>query len=399
MLDMTIEHCHTGFEAASVPKTVMQRCLPWKVQRRLFAAQVGLGALLLFLFVTNTAFAHGVAAGDAELVSHGAGVRAATFLWLGAKHMVTGYDHLLFLAGVVFYLRSLRQVAAYVTLFAVGHSLTLVSFVLLSVRVDPSVVDAVIALSVVYKAVENLGGLPRWVRIDPRAAVFAFGLVHGVGLASKLQTLRLARDGLLANLVAFNVGVELGQLVALSALVLALLLWRRRADFVSEAALGNRVLVALGFVLFGAQLSSYLTEPAVLAASNTVATSPTFAHPFRRDVIDIPLGLGAELEYKLAMAAGDVVVYSWSVVGEGKVYFEFHGESTDAPVPHVESYRTEDGAHASHGSLAATFAGIHGWYLLNDSEAPIVVRLAVAGYYELAPQFAQVGAVRVDLSR
>lgn len=364
-------------------------------------------ALLPLFFVAHTAFAHGVAAGDADLVSHGAGVRAATFVWLGAKHMVTGYDHLLYLAGVVFYLRSLRQVAAYVTLFAVGHSLTLVSFVLLSVRVDATVVDAVIALSVVYKAVENLGGLPRWVRIDPRAAVFFFGLVHGVGLATKLQTLRLASDGLLPNLLAFNVGVELGQLAALSVLLLALSLWRRllaRApahrggDFATQAAFGNRVLVALGFVLFGAQLSSYLTEPTVQQARASDSSSPSFVSPFRRDVIDIPLGLGAELEYKLAMAAGDVVVYSWSVLGEGKVYFEFHGESNATP-PHVESYRTEDGARASHGSLTAKFAGIHGWYLLNDSETPIVVRLEVAGYYELSPLFAQVGAVRADLAR
>jgi HupE / UreJ protein len=215
-------------------------------------------SLLLSWLLAGSALAHGVASGDAEFVSHGVGARVPAFVYLGAKHMVTGYDHLLFLAGVVFLLRSLRQVVGYVTLFALGHSLTLISFVLLSWRVNATLVDAVIALSVVYKALENLGALVAPYRPDPRAAVFGFGLIHGMGLASKLQTLELSSDGLLANLLAFNVGVELGQLCALSLLVLALAAWRRLPSFGRYAVLTNQWLLMLGFVLVEYQLATYL---------------------------------------------------------------------------------------------------------------------------------------------
>lgn len=265
----------------------------------------------------------------------------------------------------------------------------MISFVLLSWRVNPGLIDAVIALSVVYKALENLNALPARTRPDPRAAVFVFGLVHGMGLASKLQSLRLARDGLVTNLLAFNGGVELGQLCALAVLVAGLALWARRPSFVASAARVNRGLAACGLVLLGVQLSNY--EHGDLSAA--AQPSQLFTHAARNDLVEIPLGLGAELEYKLAMEAGDVLVYSWQVVGAGKVYFEFHGEASGGDAPHVESYEIGDGVHESYGVLRATFGGVHGWYLLNDSDTPIVVRLHASGFYQLAPQFASVGRV------
>ncbi len=172
--------------------------------------------------VASVASAHGVAGGDAQYLESVTGVQLFPLMYLGAKHMVTGYDHLLFLAGVIFFLYRLKDVALYVTLFAVGHSVTLLVGVLGGVHANAYVVDAIIGLSVVYKALENIGAFKRMgIHINSRAAVFAFGLAHGFGLSTKLQDLRLSTDGLVGNIVAFNVGVELGQFAALAVILLA----------------------------------------------------------------------------------------------------------------------------------------------------------------------------------
>jgi hypothetical protein len=173
--------------------------------------------------------------------------------------MVTGYDHLLFLAGVIFFLYRLKDVALYVTLFAIGHSTTLLLGVLAGIHANAYVVDAIIGLSVVYKAFENIGGWQRLgVNIDTRAAVLLFGLAHGFGLSTKLQELTLARDGLVANMIGFNVGVELGQFAALGLILLAFNVLRRSASFTRNAYVANVVIMAAGFVLFGYQLTSYV---------------------------------------------------------------------------------------------------------------------------------------------
>src|SRR5215212_7889342 len=154
-----------------------------------------------------------VAGGDASYLESVTGVQLFPFVYLGAKHMVTGYDHLLFLFGVIFFLYRMKDVALYVTLFAVGHSVTLLYGVLAGTHANPYVIDAIIGFSVVYKALENLDAFERWFGFKPdaRAAVLLFGLAHGFGLATKLQEFSLSPEGLVANIVAFNVGVEAGQ--------------------------------------------------------------------------------------------------------------------------------------------------------------------------------------------
>ena len=221
-----------------------------------YARHPALLGLLLWLPVL--AVAHGVAVRDAGFIEQAAGAHFIPFAYLGAKHMVTGYDHLLFLAGVIFFLYRVREVALYASLFALGHSLTLLGSVWLGWRADAFLVDALIGLSVVYKGFENLGGL-RELRlpIDPRWAVLAFGLVHGLGLATKLQALALSPDGLLINLVGFNVGVELGQLAALTVMVLLFTLWRSSSRFAQQARWANTLLMIAGFVLCGYQLAGY----------------------------------------------------------------------------------------------------------------------------------------------
>ena len=211
------------------------------------------------LAFATTAYAHGVAEGDQGYIEQTSGPQIMAFLYLGAKHMVTGYDHLLFLFGVIFFLYRAKDVAAYVTLFAVGHSTTLLAGVWFGTNVSSYAVDAIIGLSVVYKALDNLGAYQRWFGFQPntKAAVLIFGFFHGFGLATKLQEFSLSPDGLLTNLIAFNVGVEIGQFLALGAILIAMGYWRRTASFGRFAFAANVALMTAGFVLFGYQLTGY----------------------------------------------------------------------------------------------------------------------------------------------
>lgn len=202
--------------------------------------------------------AHGVSASDQDLITQGR--QLAVFIYLGAKHMVTGYDHLLFLFGVIFFLYRLRDVAAYVTIFAVGHSMTLLYAVLSGTHVNPFIIDAIIGFSVVYKAVDNIGGLERLLGFQPntKAAVMIFGLFHGLGLGTKLQDFSLSPDGLVPNILAFNVGVEAGQILGLSAILIVMGFWRRSTRFTHHAYAANVAVMTCGFVLVGYQLAGYV---------------------------------------------------------------------------------------------------------------------------------------------
>jgi hypothetical protein len=220
-------------------------------------------ALLAFSLIaptllTQAAFAHAIGGRDAAFVQATVGADPFPFLYLGAKHMVTGYDHLLFLFGVIFFLYRLKDILLYVTLFSLGHSTTLILGVLFDLGVSSHLVDMVIGLSVCWKAFDNLGGFRKmgW-EPDQRIAVGGFGLIHGLGLATKLQALGLNDDGLLANLIAFNIGVEIGQLVALSLILAAMTLWRTTKSFGRFATAANALLFLAGVVLAGEQLAGY----------------------------------------------------------------------------------------------------------------------------------------------
>jgi hypothetical protein len=224
--------------------------------------RTGLRWLPLLLFLTvlpQPVVAHVIAGKDAAFVAATQGVDWIPFLYLGAKHMVTGVDHLAYLAGVVFFLHRLREVFLYVSLFAIGHSTTLIIGVLNGIDVSPWMVDAVIGLSVCYKALENLGAFTHvGFQPDMRLAVLLFGLVHGFGLATRVQALDPDPNGLVGNLIAFNVGVELGQLLGLSLILSVGLLWRGHAGFTRSAVVANGLLFVTGVVLTGVQISAAL---------------------------------------------------------------------------------------------------------------------------------------------
>ena len=225
-------------------------------------ASLVLAVAFTVLALTPAIEAHGVAGKDALFLQSLQGLAIGPLMYLGAKHMVTGYDHLAFLVGVVFFLYRMKDILVYVSLFTLGHSITLLAGVLGQVRVDPYLIDAIIGLSVVYKAFDNVDGFRSFVRFQPdgRVAVFTFGLFHGLGLATKLQEFALSPTYLLGNLVSFNVGVEIGQAIALSSVVIVIAFWRASSGFKRMALITNGGLMAIGLLLIAYQLSGYFLQ-------------------------------------------------------------------------------------------------------------------------------------------
>lgn len=223
---------------------------------------VMLFCVLIWLAVPGQAWAHGVADGDKGYIQEINGVNLISFLYLGAKHMVTGYDHILFLLGIVFFLYKMKHIAIYVSLFALGHSTTMLLGVFFNFGINSFLIDAIIGLSIVYKALDNLGAYQSWFGVQPntKLATLIFGFFHGLGLASKVLDYEISPDGLLPNLLAFNVGVEIGQLMALALIVIAMGFWRLSPSFFKHAYSANVILMASGFVLIGFQLTGYFVS-------------------------------------------------------------------------------------------------------------------------------------------
>ena len=182
------------------------------------------------------------------------------YIELGATHMITGYDHLLFLFGVIFFITSFKEIVKFITAFTIGHSITLVFATLYEIQANYYLVDAVIALTVIYKAFDNLDGFKRYLNTNSPnllGMVFAFGLIHGFGLSTRLQMLPLADEGLVLRILSFNVGVELGQIVALSIMLIFLSSWRKMESFQRLSNASNVLLMLAGFFLLNMQLHGY----------------------------------------------------------------------------------------------------------------------------------------------
>lgn len=217
---------------------------------------------MMLMLSASLASAHGVDDNTRTFLQQNTGVQFVPFLYIGAKHMITGYDHLLFLVGVIFFLYRSREVLLYVSLFTLGHSITLLSGVLANIQVNAYLIDAIIGLSVLYKGFDNLGGFKRVLGFQPdtRYAVLIFGLFHGFGLATKLQEFHIPEEGLLTNLIAFNIGVEIGQFAALAIILILISAWRHSATFGRFAVLTNAFLMASGVMLTGYQLTGYFSS-------------------------------------------------------------------------------------------------------------------------------------------
>lgn len=233
---------------------------PWARER--LASWAASVLLLVLALSTTDALAHAVTQGDKGYIQEISGVNLLPFVYLGAKHMMTGYDHILFLFGVIFFLYRLSHIGIYVSLFALGHSLTMILGVYFGIGINSYLIDAIIGLSVVYKALDNLGAFQRWLGFQPntKAATLIFGLFHGFGLATKVLEYQISPDGLVPNLLAFNVGVELGQLLALAVILIGMSYWRRTPSFLRHAYSANVVMMSAGFVLVGMQMTGYFVS-------------------------------------------------------------------------------------------------------------------------------------------
>ena len=216
--------------------------------------------VLAGLLIPGPMSAHNVSKQDASFVQSNEGPAIVPFIYLGAKHMVTGYDHLAFLVGVIFFLYRMKDIVLYVSLFTLGHSITLLAGVFGGIHANPYVIDSIIGFSVVYKAFDNMDGFKRIFRFQPntKLAVLIFGLFHGFGLATKLQDLDLSRVGLVTNIISFNVGVEIGQVLALTGVLIVLSIWRTRSGYLRHALATNTALMAVGFLLAGYQIAGYI---------------------------------------------------------------------------------------------------------------------------------------------
>lgn len=229
---------------------------PWR-WRRVVALSWSIAIIAVALLLTAEAvLAHAVTLGDKGYIQETTGVQIIPFLYLGAKHMVTGYDHILFLFGVIFFLYGMKEIGIYVTLFAIGHSVTMLAGVWFNFGINSYIIDAIIGFSVVYKALDNLGAFQKWFGVKPntKVATLIFGFLHGFGLSSKILDYNISPDGLLPNLLAFNVGVEIGQLTALAAILVVMNRWRAMPAFGRQAYTVNVIMMGLGFFLMGFQL-------------------------------------------------------------------------------------------------------------------------------------------------
>lgn len=372
--------------------------------------------LLIFGALAQIAHAHGMSEAEKQAIIDGGNLR---YMWLGATHMLSGYDHLAFVFGIIFFLKSFRDIAKYVTAFTVGHSVTLIFATFQAIQINYFLIDAVIGLSVSYIAFTNIDGFRKYWNVKPPnmlLMILALGLIHGCGLSTRLQLLPLSSDnvGLLLNIISFNVGVELGQVSALALMLLFVAAWRKGRNFQTLSLIANYALILWGGYLFLMQMHGYAHEnnpelnaaavvsegrntagdsavetadpPKAEAASaeardEPVETADTPQAPLWSDPIVITLPARSSKEYKISMIKNASMEYSWET-DNGMLYSVFHGEPKGDTTGY---YKT----HAKHtveryqGSFTAPFEGTHGWYFKNNSKDQIVVTVKLKGEYSL----------------
>ena len=343
--------------------------------------------LLAFLF-SDQVLAHGMSEEEKQSIIDGGNW---SYLWLGATHMLSGYDHLAFVFGIIFFLTSFRDIAKYVTAFTVGHSVTLIYATFNAIQLNYFLIDAIIGLSVCYIAFANLDGFRKYLSINPPnmlVMIILLGLIHGFGLSTRLQALPLSEDQLLMNIISFNIGIELGQIGALVIMLLLIATWRKTHFFQTFSVITNYTLILLGGLLFLMQMHGYehtvnaeelagaITEEAApsLKAQRPVDDSPTW-----KETVTITIPARGDKEYKLYVDKGNSFSYAWQTDGE-PLYFDFHGEPANDTTGYFESFARSTDTQAS-GAITASFSGTHGWYWKNTTRDPVVVTLNTGGDY------------------
>jgi len=344
--------------------------------------------------LTSVAYGHGMSEAEKQAIIEGGNLR---YLWLGATHMLSGYDHLAFVFGIIFFLKTFRDIAKYVTAFTVGHSITLIIATFKGVQLNYFLIDAIIGLSVSYIAFSNIDGFRKYLNMKPpnmMLMIVGLGLIHGCGLSTRLQQLPLSEGagGLLLNIISFNVGVELGQISALAIMLVVIAVWRNRRSFQTFSLIANYFLIIWGGYLFLMQMHGYAhtnnpEEFAVTAAATesrdatTMSAAESPAEAPWGEPITVTLPGKADTEYKIAVQADAVMEYSWTT-DKGKLFFDFHGEPINGEAGYFESYK-KDTLESDQGSFTAPFEGTHGWYWKNSNPHTVVITLKLKGNYKL----------------
>ena len=361
-------------------------------KRNLFFLIAG---IFLILLLPNFAYAHGMSEAEKLSIIEGGNLR---YMWLGATHMLSGYDHLAFVFGIIFFLTNFRDIAKYVTAFTVGHSITLIYATFNGIQLNYFLIDAVIALSVCYIAFTNIDGFRKYLNIEPpnmMLMILGLGLIHGFGLSTRLQELPLSEDDLLMNIISFNVGIELGQISALAMMLIVIASFRKSHSFKTFSKITNYGLILAGGLLFLMQMHGY--EHTANAEEFTLKTTSSMIETGVKsvvgakssidiqpeestDTIMVTIPARSDKEYKLYVKNGATFDYSWTTGGEA-LFFDFHGEPSGDTTGYFLSFE-KDTASQAEGSLVATFNGTHGWYWKNNSRSPVVITLKVKGEYQ-----------------
>lgn len=340
----------------------------------------------LAIFFAGDVFAHGMSEEEKSIIIEGGNLR---YILIGATHMLSGYDHLLFIFGIIFFLTRFKDIIKYISAFTIGHSITLIWATFNTVQVDYFLIDAVIGLSVCYIAFQNLDGFKRYLNVrqpNMLAMILGLGLIHGLGLSTRLQQLPLSEDQLLMNIISFNIGIEVGQVVALAAMLVFMSAFRKRKSFSVVSKICNASLILAGGLLFMMQMHGYehVAKAEEFAGGPKISAREerkdfsSFAGA--RDTISIQIPARGDKEYKLQLKAGESFQYAWKA-DNGELFFDFHGEPAGDTTGNFTSFnQSTDREYA--GSLTATFAGTHGWYWKNTTSSPVTITLMLKGEYE-----------------
>jgi hypothetical protein len=347
-----------------------------------------MAGVVTFTLLSQAVYGHGMSEADKLAIIEGGNLR---YMWLGATHMLSGYDHLLFVFGIIFFLTTFRDIVKYITAFTLGHSVTLIYATFNAIQLNYFLIDAVIGLSVCYIAFANIDGFRKYLNLpspNMMLMIIGLGLIHGFGLSTRLQELPLSEDSLLLNIISFNVGIELGQVSALAAMLALITLWRKRESFKPFSLVANYGLILAGGLLFLIQLHGYshgadeklsVQVTSVQDTAATITPEQSASVPWQ-DTITISIPARGEIEYKLLIDEGNTLEYTWKTDG-ARLFYDFHGEPTGGAEGYFESFEKRTDSRAG-GELVATFTGTHGWYWDNNSGTePVTIELKIKGKY------------------
>jgi len=342
--------------------------------------------VIFTMLVASQAFGHGMSDAEKQTIIEGGNLR---YIWIGATHMLSGYDHLAFIFGIIFFLTRFMDIVKYITAFTLGHSITLIYATFTALQVNYFLIDAVIALSVCYVAFANLKGFEKYLNVkapNMMAMIFGLGLIHGLGLSTRLQQLPLSEDHLLMNIISFNVGIEVGQISALAVMLILIAAFRKSHAFKSFTKAANSFLIIAGGYLFLMQMHGYEhsanAEEFVSKAVPTqeIQKAKVANRTNWKDVITVTIPARGDKEYKLLFAKGATFEYSWETNG-AKLFYDFHGEPKGDKTGYFKSFKKSTESKSS-GTLTTLFEGTHGWYWRNNTSSAVDIVLKINGDYQ-----------------